>query len=68
MMNDPRRSGQADDFSGAGLCATCANAQVVISSRGSRFLLCRVSMIDPLYPRYPTLPVLECAAYRPQAD
>jgi hypothetical protein len=50
------------------LCATCANAQVVISSRGSRFLLCRVSMIDPLYPRYPTLPVLECAAYRPQAD
>jgi hypothetical protein len=63
-MNDPQRSGQADGFERAGLCATCANAQVVTSSRGSRFLLCRVSVLDPRYPRYPSLPVLECAAYR----
>jgi hypothetical protein len=68
MMNDPRRSGQADDFDGAGLCATCANAQVVTSSRGSRFLLCRVSMIDPRYPRYPQLPVVQCGAYHMSAD
>jgi hypothetical protein len=67
-MNDPARSGQADGFEGAGLCATCANAQLVMSSRGSRFLLCRVSFIDPLYPRYPPLPVVECAAYRPSVE
>jgi hypothetical protein len=68
MMNDPRQSGQADDFHGAGLCATCANAQVVTSNRGSRFLLCRVSTIDPRYPRYPQLPVVQCGAYHMSAD
>jgi hypothetical protein len=68
MMNDPRRSGQADDFQGAGLCATCVHAQVVTSSRGSRFLLCRVSAVDPRYPRYPSLPVLQCAAFQAPAD
>jgi hypothetical protein len=64
MMNDPPRSGQADGL-GAGLCATCVHAQVIISSRGSRFLLCRVSLLDPQYPRYPALPVLQCGAFKP---
>jgi hypothetical protein len=68
MMNDPARSGQADAFHEAGLCATCTHAQVVTSSRGSRFLLCRLSTIDPRYPRYPALPVRECTGYRPPAD
>jgi hypothetical protein len=68
MMNDPRRSGQADNDAAAGLCATCAHAQPVTSSRGARFLLCRVSKVDPRYPRYPALPVLHCAAYRPEAN
>ena len=68
MMNDPRRSGQADDFQEAGLCATCVHAQIITSSRGARFLLCRVSTINPGYPRYPSLPVLQCAAYQAPAD
>jgi hypothetical protein len=68
MMNDPRQSGQADDFHAAGLCATCAHAQVVTSSRKSRFLLCRVSATDPSYPRYPTLPVRQCAAHQTRTD
>ena len=68
MMNDPRQSGQADGFDRAGLCATCTRAQVVTSSRGSRFLLCRMSATDPRYPRYPTLPVRQCDAYQPGTD
>ena len=67
MMNDPARFGQAVP-PGAGLCETCAHAQVVTSSRGSRFLLCRLSLTDPRFPRYPPLPVRECAGYQPPAD
>jgi hypothetical protein len=53
----------------AGLCATCAQAQLVESSRQSVFLLCRLSVTDPRFARYPRLPVLVCAGYaRPPAD
>ena len=44
-----------------GLCAACAHVQVVPSSRGSEFYLCRLSLTDPRFPRYPMLPVLACA-------
>ena len=47
----------------AGLCATCVHAQVVPSSRGSVFSLCRLSFTDPRFPRYPPLPVIACAGY-----
>ena len=49
----------------AGLCASCTHAQVVTSSRGSVFQLCRLSFTDPRFPRYPPLPVLECGGYEP---
>jgi hypothetical protein len=52
---------------GAGLCARCANVQVVSSARGATFYLCRLSVGDPRYPRYPPIPVLSCAGFRPQA-
>jgi len=48
-----------------GLCASCAHAQVVRSSRGSEFSLCRLSLSDERFPRYPVLPVHACAGYRP---
>jgi hypothetical protein len=51
------------DAERAGLCATCVHAQVVTSSRGSTFYLCRLSFTDPRFPRYPPLPVLRCAGY-----
>jgi hypothetical protein len=37
--------------------------QLVRNTRGSTFSLCRRSRVDPAYPRYPRLPVLECPGY-----
>jgi hypothetical protein len=49
----------------AGLCETCANVRIVQSGKGSRFYLCRLSAVDPAFPRYPRLPVLRCRGYTP---
>jgi len=49
---------------GAGLCAVCVNAMLIESGKGSRFILCEESRRDPEYPKYPRLPVRECAAFR----
>jgi len=46
-----------------GLCGECANARVVESRRGSRFLLCDLSRVDPRFPRYPRLPVIRCRGF-----
>lgn len=47
-----------------GLCASCDHAQVVPSSKGSTYILCRLSASDPRFLRYPRLPVLACDGYR----
>lgn len=47
-----------------GLCGTCVHAKRIVTTRGSRFLLCRLSRSDPAFPRYPRLPVLACRGYR----
>jgi hypothetical protein len=47
----------------AGLCDSCAHQRIVRNSRGSQFSLCERSRFDPAYPRYPRLPVLECAGH-----
>ena len=65
-MNDRRPERQVPPPA-AGLCATCAHVQIVVSGRGSTFYLCRLSASDPRYPRYPPIPVLSCAGFRPQA-
>ena len=49
----------------AGLCASCAHAQPVESSRGSVFVLCRLSLTDARFPKYPRLPVVACDGYAP---
>lgn len=49
----------------AGLCASCANAHLITSSKGSTFIRCDLSFRDPRFPRYPPLPVLRCAGYTP---
>lgn len=36
---------------------------MVESARGSRFYLCKRSETDGRFPKYPALPVLECAGY-----
>jgi len=59
--------GQGCDPSGpdarAGLCASCRQAEIVTSSRGSTFYLCRLANSDPRFVKYPALPVLECSGY-----
>ena len=47
----------------AGLCASCVHAKAVESSRGAVFILCRLSLTDSRFPRYPTLPVMACPGY-----
>ena len=49
-----------------GLCDTCVHQQIVRNTRGSVFSLCRRSRDEPAYPRYPRVPVLECAGHDPR--
>ena len=51
------------EHSDAGLCAGCVHGRLVETARGSSFLFCRRSEIDPQYPRYPRLPMLRCRGY-----
>lgn len=46
-----------------GLCGHCRHAGLVTSAKGSEFILCAFSRIDPSYPKYPVLPMLTCAAF-----
>ena len=47
----------------AGLCASCQHARQLSTQRGSTFWLCERGASDPAYPRYPPLPVRECAGW-----
>ena len=59
----------ASDLGGrAGLCDSCTHQQLVHTTRGSSFSLCRRSREDPAYPRYPRLPVLSCPGHEPRAQ
>jgi hypothetical protein len=51
------------DEAAIGLCATCVNMRRVTSDRGSVFYRCELSRVDARYPKYPRLPVIECAGY-----
>jgi hypothetical protein len=48
---------------GVGLCGECENVRIIENRRGSRFYLCRLSDVDPRFPKYPRLPVLRCAGF-----
>jgi hypothetical protein len=56
---------EQDDPIDPGLCRRCTHAQTVASSKGGLFWLCRLSSVDPRFPRYPTLPVLRCSGFKP---
>lgn len=49
----------------AGLCNSCLWQREVVSGRGSWFSLCGRSLLEPAFPKYPRLPVLECPGYEP---
>lgn len=46
-----------------GLCATCIHAQRILSDRGSEFWMCRRSLVEPEFPKYPGLPVMICGGF-----
>ncbi len=48
----------------AGLCSDCLHARRIESGRGSVFILCNLSLTDPRFPKYPSLPVLSCDGYK----
>jgi len=51
-----------------GLCADCRYRREIVSSKGSRFLYCLHADTDDRYPKYPRLPVSQCAGYEPQSE
>ena len=60
----PNAQQQTPDSPSAGLCAECFHSRHIESARGSVFILCELSLIDPRFPKYPRLPVLSCDGYR----
>jgi hypothetical protein len=46
-----------------GLCATCVHAKLNETHRGTAYLRCTRAAWDDRLPRYPRLPVRECAGY-----
>jgi len=51
------------DAARTGLCAACRFMRRMNSDRGTTFYLCERSLTDPAFPKYPRLPVLQCAGY-----
>jgi len=52
----------------AGLCAACRHRRIIESRKGSAFFFCRRSETDPKYPRYPRLPVSQCAGFEVETE
>jgi hypothetical protein len=50
-----------------GLCADCRFMRRIESDRGSTFYLCERSATDANFPKYPRLPILQCAGYERQS-
>jgi hypothetical protein len=48
------------------LCETCRHCREVLSGKGSRFLMCRLSQVDRRFAKYPPQPVLRCPGFEPQ--
>jgi hypothetical protein len=49
------------------LCETCEHVRVVPTAR-STFLLCRLSITNAVFPKYPPQPVVRCDGYRPTSE
>ncbi|MCR9116197.1 MAG: hypothetical protein NXI22_04510 [bacterium] len=47
------------------LCLTCKHCKLVVSAKGSRFMLCQLSLQDGRYVKYPPQPVVACRGYAP---
>jgi hypothetical protein len=61
-VNEP--ANPSEEQRRAGLCASCVNARRISSDRGSIFVLCELSPVDPSFTKYPRLPVFTCSGYQ----
>ena len=50
------------------LCQTCVHARLIVSGKGSRFLLCQLSQQDRRYAKYPPQPIVRCAGHIVSAE
>jgi hypothetical protein len=48
------------------LCETCQKMREVVTPKGSRFLLCQLSITDQKFPKYPAQPFVRCSGYQPR--
>jgi len=48
-----------------GLCSDCRYMRQIESERGSTFYRCERWVLNPNFPKYPRLPVIECPGYEP---
>ena len=46
-----------------GLCERCLHGRVIVSDRGSRFLLCARAKTEPRFTKYPPQPVVSCSGW-----
>jgi hypothetical protein len=46
-----------------GLCVDCRHGRIVESSRSTRYYLCELSFRRAEYPKYPSVPVVQCDGY-----
>ena len=47
----------------AGLCENCCHVRRIESDKGSVFIRCELSLVNPNFAKYPRLPVLICSGY-----
>lgn len=64
--DDPANPESIERERQVGLCFRCRNARVV-PARHAQYWMCRLSRVDPRFPKYPRLPVLACAGFTPGA-
>jgi len=55
----------APEVGRAGLCEICRHVKKLSNDRGSVFYMCGLAETDARFSRYPRLPVLQCAGYKP---
>ena len=59
-MTDAPADGSPDE----GLCRRCLYGRPIRSAKGPTYILCERSLVDQLYPKYPTIPVLHCSGFQ----
>lgn len=45
------------------ICESCSHKKDIVSDRGSRFLLCKLSQTDCRFSKYPQQPVVRCEGH-----